>query len=89
MQVAHLIQNDRAIYQTWTINLVKLLNRKVFVQIEAEHGIKLLTILSKPTDQKNFGSGDLNRGKATDRRWNLQVHFRDLFLGDFKFFKTL
>ena len=37
MQVADLVKQNRAVDDAWTVNLIELLNRVVFFQVEAEH----------------------------------------------------
>ena len=85
MQVANLIKDDRAIDNAWSINLVKLLNRVLFVKVEAEHSIEFLTVLSESTDQQYLGRWDLHRDKASNGRRDEQVHLDHFLLWKLKF----
>lgn len=46
MQVADLIQKDRAVDDTRSIDLIKLLNRVVFIEVKAEHRVQLFAVSS-------------------------------------------
>ena len=80
MQVADLVKDDGTVADAGAINLVELLDRILFVKIEAEDGVKLFTVLAKATDKKDLRRRDLDGLETTNRRWDQQVHLEDLLL---------
>ena len=67
VQVADLVENDGAVNEPWTVDLVQLLDCEFFVEVEAEHRVKLFTVLSQASDQQDLGRRDLDRCESPYR----------------------
>lgn len=70
MQVADLVQDDWGVDDASPVNLVKLLNSVILIEVEAEDSVKLLTVLAQTTDHENLGGRDFHRGKSADGQRN-------------------
>lgn len=55
MQVSNLVQHDWVVDNASTIDLIQLLNRVLFFQVEAEDRVELLRVATQASDQQDFG----------------------------------
>ena len=86
VQVANLVKKDWTVDDAGSVDLVKLLNGEVLLEIKAEHRVKLLAVRAQSPDQKDLRGGNLKACEPADWRWDNDVHFDHALLANVQLF---
>ena len=54
MEIADLVENNRAVNDSGAVDLVQLLYSVLLVKVETEDGVELLAVLTQTTNQQDL-----------------------------------
>ena len=86
MKIAYLVENDWAVDDAGTVDLVQLFYSVLLVKVEAEDGVELLAVLTQAPNQQDLRRRDFHGNETAHGLWNNQVHLCDFLRAKVKLF---
>ena len=88
MKITDLVEDNWAVNDTGTVNLVQLLDSVLLVKVEAEDSVKLLAVLPQAPNQQDLRRRDLHGNETAHGLRDYQLHRSEFLRGEVKLFNA-
>ena len=86
MKIADLVENNWAVNDTGTVNLVQLLDSVLLVKVKAKDSVELLAVLTQAPNQQDLRRRDFHGNETAHGLGNNQLHLREFLHVEVKLF---